>query len=131
MPCVLGFNVLSGVQLLGEGSTILDLEDFIVSNNLLPLGSLVSVMFCTKKNGWGWKNFLEEANTGSGIKFPSFVRLYVAYGIPLLVILIYLKGYYDMFSGKGTSMLAGWMAVAIVLLVFIFTCAGGKSNSEH
>ena len=131
MPCVLGFNVLSGVQLLGEGSTILDLEDFIESNNLLPLGSLVSVMFCTKKNGWGWKNFLEEANTGSGIKFPSFVRLYVAYGIPLLVILIYLKGYYDMFSGKGTSMLAGWMAVAIALLVFIFTCAGGKSNSEH
>jgi NSS family neurotransmitter:Na+ symporter len=130
MPCVLGFNVLSGVQLLGEGSTIMDLEDFIVSNNLLPLGSLISVLFCTRKNGWGWKNFLEEANTGSGIHFPSFIRLYVGYGIPLLIIIIYLKGYYDMFSGKGTAMVVGWMAVAFALLGFIMLCACGKKKEK-
>ena len=123
MPCVLGFNLLSGIQLLGEGSTIMDLEDFIVSNNLLPLGSLGYVLFCTKKNGWGWENFLTEVNTGNGIKFPSFVRPYVAYGIPLIIVLIYLKGYYDKFCGMGTAMLTGWMVVAMILLGFVLLCS--------
>ena len=71
MPCVMGFNVLAGFTPLGEGSTIMDLEDFIVSNNLLPLGSLGYVLFCTKKNGWGWNSFLEEINQGEGWKFPA------------------------------------------------------------
>ena len=62
----MGFNVLAGFTPLGEGSTIMDLEDFIVSNNLLPLGSLGYVLFCTKKNGWGWNSFLEEINQGEG-----------------------------------------------------------------
>lgn len=109
----------------------MDLEDFIVSNNILPLGSVVFVMFCVSKYGWGWKRFIKEADTGEGLKFPANVQKYMLYVIPAIVVVIYLKGYYDMFSGKGTSMLAGWMAVAIALLVFIFTCAGGKSNSEH
>ena len=64
MPAVLGFNVLSGIQPLGEGTNIMDLEDFIVSNNILPLGSVVFVMFCVSKYGWGWKNFITEADTG-------------------------------------------------------------------
>ena len=70
MPCVLGYNVWSGITPLGAGSTILDLEDFIVSNNILPLGSLVYLLFCVSRRGWGWESFLAEANTGSGLKFP-------------------------------------------------------------
>lgn len=119
MPAVLGFSVLSDIQLIGDGTTIMDFEDFLVSNNILPLGSLVFVLFCVRRNGWGWKNFLEEANTGAGMKFPAFLRLYVTYFIPTVICIIYLKGYYDMFASRGTAMLIGWMAFAIVLLLVI------------
>lgn len=98
MPCVLGFNVLSGFTPLGEGSTILDLEDFIVSNNLLPLGSLVYLLFCTSRYGWGWKNFTEEANAGKGIKFPKWARIYVTYILPIIVLFIFVQGYISKFS---------------------------------
>ena len=74
MPCVLGFTVLSGIQPFGEGSVIMDLEDFIISNNMLPLGSLVVLLFCTSRHGWGWNNFLTEADKGDGPKFPRAVR---------------------------------------------------------
>lgn len=131
MPCVLGFNVLSGIQPLGEGTTIMDLEDFIVSNNLLPLGSLGYVLFCTRKNGWGWDNFIKEVNTGTGVAFPSGLRRYVSYGIPTIIILIYLKGYYDMFSSKGGLVLAGWMAVAVLFLGFVLVCAGVKRAEKR
>ena len=67
LPCVFGFNIWSGFQPMGAGSTIQDLEDFIVSNNLLPLGSMVYLLFCTSRYGWGWKNFLAEADTGKGV----------------------------------------------------------------
>ena len=107
MPCVMGFNVLAGFTPLGEGSTIMDLEDFIVSNNLLPLGSLGYVLFCTKKNGWGWNSFLEEINQGEGWKFPAGIKGYMSYGLPLLIIIIYLKGYYDKFQPMGTKTLIG------------------------
>ncbi len=99
MPCVLGYNVLSGFAPFGEGTAILDLEDFIVSNNLLPLGSLVYVLFCTTRYGWGWKNFLTEANTGEGPKFPKWVRLYVTFIIPLIVIFLFIQGYWSKFAG--------------------------------
>ncbi|MCI9006735.1 MAG: sodium-dependent transporter [Lachnospiraceae bacterium] len=128
MPAVLGFNVLSMIAPLGEGSTIMDLEDFIVSNNLLPLGSLGYVLFCTRKNGWGWDAFIKEANTGTGYSFPKGLRSYAAYGIPLIIVVIYLKGYYDMFCQKGTLMLAGWMTAAVVFLLFVFYCALGKKK---
>lgn len=98
LPCLLGFNILSGVQLLGEGSTILDFEDFIVSNNLLPLGSLVYLLFCTSRYGWGWKKFTEEANSGEGIKFPKWARVYVSYILPLIVLFIFVQGYWTIFS---------------------------------
>lgn len=98
LPCLLGFNILSGVQLLGEGSTILDFEDFIVSNNLLPLGSLVYLLFCTNRYGWGWNKFTEEANSGEGIKFPKWARVYVSYILPLIVLFIFIQGYWSMFS---------------------------------
>lgn len=97
LPCLLGFNVLSGVQLLGEGSTILDFEDFLVSNNLLPLGSLIYLLFCTSRYGWGWKNFVAEANSGSGIKFPKWAKIYVSYILPLIVLFIFVQGYWSMF----------------------------------
>ncbi len=116
MPCILGFNVLSGIQLLGPGSSIMDMEDFLVSNNLLPLGSMVYLMFCTSDNGWGWKNFTNEANAGKGIDVPGHVRLYMKYFLPLVVVVIYLKGYWDMFSPKGPAYLIPWMSVALALL---------------
>ncbi|MEF9865669.1 MAG: sodium-dependent transporter [Oscillospiraceae bacterium] len=93
IPCALGFNLLSGIQPMGPGSTIMDIEDFIVSNNLLPLGSLVYLFFCTSRHGWGWKNFKAEVDEGKGVKFPSWVRLYVTYGLPVLVLLIFALGY--------------------------------------
>ena len=97
MPCVLGFNVLSGIQPLGAGSTIQDLEDFIVSNNLLPIGSLLYLLFCTHKKGWGWKNFITEADSGKGPKFPQWARFYISYILPLIVIFILVMGYYQKF----------------------------------
>lgn len=126
MPCVLGFNVLSGIQPLGPGSNIMDLEDFLVSNNLLPLGSLVYLMFCMTKNGWGWDNFQKEVDSGDGMRFPKKLRWYMTYVLPLIVVVIYLKGYYDMFSSKGLVYLVPWMAVAIVLLGFVGWIAFGK-----
>ncbi|MCI8782444.1 MAG: sodium-dependent transporter [Dorea sp.] len=130
MPCVLGFNVLAGFEPLGAGTNIMDLEDFIVSNNLLPLGSLGYVLFCTRKNGWGWEEFLEEANAGDGIHFPRGLKGYVSYVLPVIIIVIYLKGYYDKFVGQGTAALAGWMALAVLFLGFVLFCAWAKPSKE-
>ena len=77
MPCVLGFNVLSKFQPLGPGTGVLDLEDFVVSNLLLPLGSLIFIFFCTSRYGWGWKDFTKEANTGKGLKVQRWMRGYM------------------------------------------------------
>ena len=98
LPCVFAFNIWSGFQPLGAGSTIQDLEDFIVSNNLLPLGSMVYLLFCTSRYGWGWKNFLAEADTGKGVKFPAWARVYVSYILPLIVLFIFIMGYYQKFK---------------------------------
>ncbi|MBR5507927.1 MAG: sodium-dependent transporter [Clostridia bacterium] len=98
VPCALGFNIWSGIQPIGAGSTILDIEDFIVSNNLLPLGSLVYVCFCTwNKKGWGWNNFLEEANTGKGIKYPSKLYFYAKYIMPVILLVFWVHGYISKF----------------------------------
>ncbi len=97
MPCLLGFNLWSGIQPLGAGSTVLDMEDFLVSNNLLPLGSLVYLAFCTSRYGWGWNAFLREADTGSGMAFPKWLRFYLTYILPIIVIVIFLQGYYAKF----------------------------------
>ncbi len=99
MPCVLGFNLWSDFAPLGDGSTIQDLEDFIVSNNLLPLGSLLYLLFCTSRYGWGWHNFIAEADTGSGIKFPKAIRFYVSYILPLIILFIFVMGYWQKFAG--------------------------------
>lgn len=97
LPTAWGFNLLSNVQPLGAGSTILDLEDFIVSNNLLPLGALVYVLFCTHRYGWGFDAFLKEANTGSGVKLTPKIRFYLAYILPIIIVFIFIQGYLSKF----------------------------------
>ena len=101
MPCLLGFNVLSGIQPLGEGSCILDLEDFLVSNNLLPLGSLMMVLFCTMHAGWGWDKFASEADMGSGLRLSRHpaLRFYLRWILPAVILILFVTGYIDKFGG--------------------------------
>ena len=75
------------------GGSVLDFEDFLVSNILLPLGSLVYLMFCVSKYGWGWDNFLKAADVGEGIKFPRWSRYWLAFGVPILIGIIFVMGY--------------------------------------
>ena len=97
IPCVLGFNVWSGFAPFGGTSSIQDLEDFIVSSNLLPLGSLAYLLFCVSKHGWGWENFIKEVDAGKGIKFPKWAKGYLKYVLPIIVIIIFVMGYYSKF----------------------------------
>ena len=97
LPCVLGYNVWSWDWLKVFGGAILDLEDFLVSNILLPLGSLVYLLFCVSKRGWGWENFTEEANTGKGMKIQKWMRGYITYILPLIILFIFFFGLYDKF----------------------------------
>lgn len=101
VPVALGSNKLSFIQPFGEGSSVLSLFDFIVSNNLLPLGAIMMVLFCVSKIGWGWNNYLNEINTGSGIKLPAgkWVMYYYKYFIVLVVVAVLVIGYYDVFIG--------------------------------
>ena len=91
LPCALGFNVLDFLQPLGSGSTILDLEDFIVSNLLLPLGSLVYLLFCTSRLGWGFKNYQTEANMGDGPKIHNWMQGYLTIILPIAVIFVFIS----------------------------------------
>ncbi len=132
MPCILGFNILSGIEPLGPGTGIMDLEDFLVSSNLLPLGSLVYLTFCTTRYGWGWKNFIKEANSGDGMGFPQKMKWYMTFILPIIVVVIYLKGYYDMFFKLGMKYFIPWMIVAIAFLLLISWFAfGGKNKEAH
>ncbi|OUP60544.1 sodium-dependent transporter [Butyricicoccus pullicaecorum] len=97
LPAVLGFNLWSDVQLLG--GNILDFEDFLVSNNILPIGSCIYVLFCCLKNGWGWKNFMAEANSGKGRKFPNWARGYCTVVVPIAIVVILVMGYITKFAG--------------------------------
>ena len=130
IPCILGFNILSGIQPLGAGSNIMDLEDFLVSNNILPLGSVIYLMFCTHKNGWGWNNFIQEANAGNGLKFPQFIRKYMTYILPWIVVIIYLKGYYDKFSSQSNVVFGVWMAVAFAFLLLVFSVTRKQKQTK-
>ena len=97
LPCILGFNVLSWVQPLGSGSNLMDLEDFILSNNLLSIGALTFMFFCCHRYGWGWDKFVAEADTGRGLKFPRFLRFYLTWILPLVVIFLFIQGYIQKF----------------------------------
>lgn len=93
LPCVFGFNLWSGVQPMGAGSTILDLEDFIVSNVILPIGSLCYLLFCVTRYGWGFDNYIKEANTGDGLKVPKWIRIYATFVLPVLLIFLIVQGW--------------------------------------
>ena len=90
IPCALGFNVWSDVQIAGKG--ILDMEDFLVSGLILPLGSIIFALFCVSKYGWGFDTYLEEVNTGTGMKMPRWIRPYFCYVLPLLILFVLVKG---------------------------------------
>lgn len=92
LPCALGFNVLSWIEPLGAGTNILDLEDFIVSYLMLPGGALLFILFCTTRYGWGWDSYKKEANSGIGLKVPSWMRAYMSYVLPVMVTLILIIG---------------------------------------
>lgn len=97
VPCVLGYNLWSSDIFAVFGGAVLDFEDFLVSNLFLPLGSLVYLLFCTSRYGWGWKNFITEANTGKGLKIQNWMRGYISYILPLIVLFIFFFGLYDKF----------------------------------
>ncbi len=92
LPCALGFNLLSGFVPFASGSGVLDLEDFLVSNCFLPLGALCYVLFCVSKKGWGFDNFIKESNTGKGLKMPMWLRPYLTYVLPLVIIVVFVIG---------------------------------------
>ena len=92
LPCVFGYNIWSAFQPLGAGSAVLDLEDFAVSNILLPLGSLIYVLFCVTRYGWGWDKFVAEANEGKGLKIAKWMRPYCTFVLPVIILAIFLIG---------------------------------------
>ena len=91
LPCIFGFNILSGFSIFGKG--VLDIEDFIVSNLLLPVGAFLYSLFCSTKFGWGFDGYLNECNQGKGIKFPRFIKPYVKYILPVLVLIVFISGF--------------------------------------
>jgi NSS family neurotransmitter:Na+ symporter len=95
LPCALGFSVLSGVHPMGVGTTILDFEDFILSNNLMPIGSMIYLLFCVTKSGWGYDGFIHEANEGEGLRMPEggASKVYLTYVLPFVVFCVFLGGY--------------------------------------
>ncbi len=100
VPCVLGFNAWAGFHPLGGTSSILDFEDYIVSNILLPLGSLVVILFCNHKFGWGFNRFMDEANEGKGVKVKNWMRIYFAYVLPIIISIILVYGIISPFIGN-------------------------------
>ena len=98
LPCALGFGILKNIQPMGKGSTILDLEDFIVSQNLLPLGTFFVWFFCMTNYAWGWKNLVQEIDCGTGFKFPKKSYIYLKYILPLLISAVFIAGYIQQFD---------------------------------
>ena len=97
LPCIYGFSSWSFGWLNPFGGTILDLEDFLVSNIILPLGSLVYLLFCVSRYGWGWDNYLKECNKGEGLKMKNWMRFYLTFILPIIVLFIFVFGIYDKF----------------------------------
>ena len=98
LPCALGFNIWSGFMPFGEGTGVLDLEDFVVSNLLLPIGAIVYVIFCSVRYGWGWDNFINEANAGKGLKMPNWLKNYMKFFVPVVLFLILIVGLVGFFK---------------------------------
>ncbi len=108
LPCALGFNVWSGFVPFASGSSVLDLEDFIVSNCCLPLGALCYVLFCVSKKGWGFDNFIAEANSGKGLKMGKWMRPYLTYVLPLIIIVVFVIGILT-FPFADNFTILGWL----------------------
>ncbi|MCL1814179.1 MAG: sodium-dependent transporter [Treponema sp.] len=123
LPCALGFNLLSGFTFMGG---ILDLEDFILSNNLLPLGALCYALFCVSKMGWGFDNFIKEANTGSGIIFPAKLKYYFVWGLPVLLIAFYIFGYVQ---SVGVNALQWVLILGIIVFIYFDKFYNKSKNS--
>ena len=87
-------------------------------------------MICTQKNGCGWNNFSQEANAGNGLKFPQFIRKYMTYILPWIVVIIYLKGYYDKFSSQSNVVFGVWMAVAFAFLLLVFSVTRKQKQTK-
>ncbi len=113
LPCALGYNVLQGIQPFGLGTTIQDLEDFIITNNLLPMGSLLYLLFCTSRYGWGWKNYFQEVNSGKGLKLPAIASSYIRYILPLIVLFILFEGYIAKFG------ISWHLAIPIIFVLYV------------
>jgi len=108
IPCALGFNLWADFVPFASGSSVLDLEDFIVSNCCLPLGAMCYVLFCVSKKGWGFDNFLAEANTGKGLKLKRWIRPYVTYVLPLIIAVVFVMGILNFQFADGFTIL-GWL----------------------
>ena len=108
LPCALGYNIFSNFHPFNSGSTILDFEDFIVSNCLLPIGSLVYILFCTSKKGWGFDNFIAEANTGKGLKVARWLKPYLTYVLPLIIVFVFIMGIIT-FEFADNFTILGWL----------------------
>ena len=108
VPCALGFNLLSGFVPFASGSGVLDLEDFLVSNCCLPIGALLYVLFCVSKKGWGFDKFIEEANAGKGLKMPRWLKPYLTYVLPLIIISIFIIGILQ-FPFADNFTILGWI----------------------
>ena len=98
LPCILGYSIFTSFQPLGPGTSVLDIEDFLISSTITPLGSTILVLFCAHRYGWGWDSFKKEADEGKGLKIPSWMKIYVKYILPAVIIAIFIKGYWDIFS---------------------------------
>ncbi|MBP5746008.1 MAG: sodium-dependent transporter, partial [Lachnospiraceae bacterium] len=98
LPCALGFNIWSDFRPFAKDSSVLDLEDFIVSNLLLPIGAIVYVLFCTVRCGWGWDSFIKEANAGKGLKMPYWLKNYMRFFVPVVLMVILIAGLIGFFK---------------------------------
>lgn len=107
LPCALGYNVFSNFHPFNSNTNVLDLEDFIVSNCLLPLGSLVYILFCTSKKGWGFDNFILEANTGKGPKVARWLKPYLTYVLPIIIVFVFIMGILE-FKFADNFTILGW-----------------------
>ena len=108
VPCALGFNLWSEFKPFGSTSSVLDLEDFLVTNCLLPVGALCYVLFCVTKKGWGFDNFLQEANTGKGMKLKRWMRPYMTYVLPAVIVIIFITGILN-FQFDDNFTIIGWI----------------------
>ena len=122
-PAALGMNIWSGVHFGAHIGSIDALEDFIVSQNLLPLGSLIFLLFCTVKAGWGWDGFTAEADTGDGIKFPknALIKVYLRFIAPVIILVVFVAGYIDIFGAKTAPIVLVLMAVLVAAIIFVGT----------